>query len=101
MTTYEQIAREFTDEDTPAQRLWFIDAVAAAEANTVAPVMACPGCHNNQADRLVIHEDAVTWVECLICLDVYEVRRTAPVVEVDEVELWRQDQRDTLADIQR
>jgi Zn ribbon nucleic-acid-binding protein len=51
-------------------------AVAMGAPNTVDASMACPVCHNADADYLAIHEDATTWVECLRCLMVYEVDET-------------------------
>lgn len=69
---YGSIAATFTDNDDSAARLATLDALTEAEANTVGTAFACPVCRNDNADSLVIHEDATTWVECLACLNVYE-----------------------------
>jgi Zn ribbon nucleic-acid-binding protein len=61
-------------------------AVAAGQANTVDASMACPVCHNADTDYLAIHEDNTTWIECLKCLNVYEVDEPESKVEAFDPE---------------
>ena len=100
MTTFEQIAATFTEDDTDAARLVTIDAVVESESADIDPVLAaklaamsndefsayiaerckdvgldCPICHENRMDYLVILEDQ-NQVRCENCGALYEIEAT-------------------------
>ena len=68
-------------------------AVVNGQEDAVPDKWACPICGENDTDYLTLVGDDSDEVVCESCGARYDIDIDAPVAEVDEDELWREDQR--------
>jgi transcription elongation factor Elf1 len=68
------------------------DSTVVVDDGRVQPKWACPNCHESHTDMLAVDLDAEE-MTCESCGVHYEIEVAEPVVEVDEDDLWREDQR--------